>query len=105
MVKKKEEDYSGTGYEDGQYPLFLYNRAVLRHEANGEITHFRLLFHSNNWLNNLLNDPIIRNIVINGSRVFDDFIVGVKSYMEVSSETPGNESILFCLHRYVHSVC
>ena len=29
VKKKKEEDNSGTGYEDGQYPLVLYNRAVL----------------------------------------------------------------------------
>ena len=25
--KKKEKDNSGTGYEDGQYPLVLYNCA------------------------------------------------------------------------------
>ena len=43
MVKKKEENNSGAGYEDGQYPLVLYNRAVLRHEMNDEITLFRLL--------------------------------------------------------------
>ena len=27
--KKEEEDNSGTGYEDGQYPFVLYNRAAL----------------------------------------------------------------------------
>ena len=45
MVKKKEkkEDNSRTGYEDGQYPFVLYNRAVLRHETNDEITHFRVI--------------------------------------------------------------
>ena len=43
VVKKKEENNSGAGYEDGQYPLVLYNRAVLRHEMNDEITLFRLL--------------------------------------------------------------
>ena len=42
-VVKEEEDNSGTGYEDGQYPLVLYNRVVLRHKTNDEITHFRLL--------------------------------------------------------------
>ena len=36
-----EEDYSGTGYEDGQYYFVLYNRAVLRQETNDEITHCR----------------------------------------------------------------
>ena len=43
MVKKEEEDNSGTGYEDGQYPFILYNRTALRHKTNNEITHFRLL--------------------------------------------------------------
>ena len=39
MVKKKEEeDYSGTGYEDGQYPI-----CSLRGFSNDKITHFRLL--------------------------------------------------------------
>ena len=46
-TKKKKEDYSGTGYEDGQYLVVLYNRAVLRHETNDEITHFRLLVRLN----------------------------------------------------------
>ena len=43
VVKKErgeEEDNSGTGYEDGQYPFVLHNRAVLRHE---NIASFRLL--------------------------------------------------------------
>ena len=43
VVKKKEEDNSGAGYKGGQYPLVLYNRAVLRHEMNDKITLFRLL--------------------------------------------------------------
>ena len=43
MVKKEVEDNSGTGYEDGQYPFFLYNHAVLGHRTNDEITHFRLI--------------------------------------------------------------
>ena len=38
--KKEEEDYSGTGYEDGQYPFVRYNRVVLRHNTNEEITRF-----------------------------------------------------------------
>ena len=40
---KEEENNSGTGYEDGQYPFVLLNRAVLRHKANDETTQFRLL--------------------------------------------------------------
>ena len=36
----------------------------------------------------LQNDPIARSLVINGSRVLNDFIVGVNSNMEVPSETP-----------------
>ena len=45
MVKKEKEkeDNSGTGYEDGQYPFVLYNRAVLRHETDDEITNFRII--------------------------------------------------------------
>ena len=51
MVKKKEkeeeeEDNSGTGYEDGQDPFVLFNRAVLRRETNDEITRFHLLVRS-----------------------------------------------------------
>ena len=45
-MRSQEEgggENSGTGYEDGQYPFVLYNRAVLRRETNDEITHFRLL--------------------------------------------------------------
>ena len=38
LVKKEEEDDSGTGYEDGQYP---FNRAVLGHIKNNKTTHFR----------------------------------------------------------------
>ena len=42
VVKKEEEeekeDNSGTGYKEGQYPCVLYNRAVLRHKTNKEIT-------------------------------------------------------------------
>ena len=37
---KKEEDNSGTGYEDGQYPFFFYNHVVLQHNTNNKITHF-----------------------------------------------------------------
>ena len=48
MVKKEKEDNSGTGYKDGQYPLVLYNRVVLRHKTNDETTHFCLLFDYNN---------------------------------------------------------
>ena len=43
MVKKEEEDNSGTRYEDKQYPFVLYSHAVLRHKTNNKITHFRLL--------------------------------------------------------------
>ena len=31
MVKKKEKDNSGTGYEGGQYPFVHYNQAVLQY--------------------------------------------------------------------------
>ena len=37
--KKEQEDNSGNGYDGGQYPFVLFNRAVLRHKT----TQFRLL--------------------------------------------------------------
>ena len=39
-VVKKKETYSGTGYEDGQYPFVLYNRAVLRHKTKTKLLIF-----------------------------------------------------------------
>ena len=41
----KEEDNSGTGYEDGQYLFVLYNRAI---KEKDETTHFRLLVRLQN---------------------------------------------------------
>ena len=59
----------------------LYNRAVLPHKTTKLLT-FVFSFD----LNNKLNDPIVGNIVRSEPRVFNDFIVGVKSsYMKVSS--------------------
>jgi G3E family GTPase len=69
--EKEEEDNSGTGYEDG-CTLF----SITARKPNDETTHFRLLVQ----LQNELNDTIVRSLIINGSRVFNDFIVGVKSY-------------------------
>ena len=86
MVKTKEEGNSGTGYEDGHYPFVLYNRAVLRNESNDEITHFRLLIR----LKQLAKRSDRQESRNNGSQVLNDFIVGVKSYMEVSSEASDN---------------
>ena len=39
-MREKEEDNSGTGYKDGQYPFVLYNRVVLQHKI---ITLFHFL--------------------------------------------------------------
>ena len=39
-VVKKKETYSGTGYEDGQYPFVLYNCMVLRHETKMKLLIF-----------------------------------------------------------------
>ena len=60
-------------------------KSTARHETNDEITHFRLLVR----LKRLAKRSDGQEIVINGSRVFNDFIDVVKSYtcMEVSSET------------------
>ena len=80
MVK---EDCSGTGYEDGQYPFVLYNCAVLRRKTNNETTHFCLLVR--------LQQPARRSdhqkSHYKRSRVFNDIIVGVKSYIQVSSDS------------------
>ena len=76
-MRGPEGDNSGTGYEDGLYSFVLYNRAVLRHKTYDEITPFVFSFH----YNNKLNDPIVRSLVTNGTRVFNDFIAGVKSYI------------------------
>ena len=35
----------------------------------------------------LLTDPIVGSLFRDGSRIFNEFIVGVKSYMKVTSET------------------
>ena len=77
-MPRVKEDNSGTGYEDGQNVFVLYNRAVLP-------TTKLLIFVFSFDLNNKLNDPIV------GSLVRSDKIVGVKSYMEVSSETSDDE--------------
>ena len=50
MVKKEEEDNSGTGYEDGQYPLVLYNRAVLPLFKNNNDVNFVFSLDLNNKL-------------------------------------------------------
>ena len=42
----------------------------MQHEMNDKITYFRLLVR-------LPNDPIDRSLIINGSCVYNDFIVGV----------------------------
>ena len=76
---KKEEDNSATGYEDGQYLFVLYNQAFLQHKTNDEITHFRLLVRSQ-WLAKQSDHQESRHKQITS---FNDFIIGVKSYMEV----------------------
>ena len=63
-------------------PFVLYNRAVLRHKTNDENTHFRLLVRLQELAKR--SDRQESRYKLNGSRVFNDFIVGVKSFMEVS---------------------
>ena len=43
---------------------------------------------------NKLNDPIVESLVRDGSRIFNEFIAGVKSYMEVSNETSDIENAM-----------
>ena len=68
----------------GSTLFVLYNRAVLQHKTTMKCSKFVFSFDSNNKL----NDQIIGSLVRNGSRVFNDFIVGVKSYMEVLAKLP-----------------
>ena len=53
-MRGEEGDNSGNGYEDGQYPFVLYNRAVLPHKTTTK------LFD----LNSKLNNPIAESLVI-----------------------------------------
>ena len=73
MVKKKKE---GLGTRTVQYPFDLYSRAVLRHERNDEITHFRLLVR----LKQLAKRFDRQESRYKRVACFNDFIVGVKSY-------------------------
>ena len=80
MFKTKKDNFR-TGYEDGLYPFVLYNRAVLSHKTMTKLLIFVFLFHLNNKLN-------VGSLVRSKSHVFKmTFMVRVKSYMEVSSET------------------
>ena len=58
MVKKEEEENSGTGYKGRQYPIILYNRVVLLHKTTK-----LLIFVCSFNLNNKLNDSIIGSLV------------------------------------------
>ena len=51
---KEEEDNSGSGYEDGQYPFVLYNHAALTHKTTMQLLIFVFLFDLNNKLNDLI---------------------------------------------------
>ena len=63
MVKKeeKEEDNSGTGYKDGQYPFVLYNRAVLPDRTTTKLLIFVFSFDLNNKLKDLIVESLVRN--------------------------------------------
>ena len=91
MVKKEEEDNPGTGYEDGQYPFVLYNRAVLPHKIMMKQLIFVFLFDLNNKLNDPINGSLVRSCVF-----LMTLIVGVKSYMEVSSKTSDQSYFPVC---------
>ena len=71
MVKKeeKEEDNSGTGYKDGQYPFVLYNRAVLPDRTTMKLLIFVFSFD----LNNKLKDPIVESLHSCGQILYRSF--------------------------------
>ena len=54
-----------------------------KHQTSTKLLIFIFSFDSNDKL----NDPNVRIIFRKGPRVYNDIIVGVKSYMEVSNET------------------
>ena len=91
MVKK--EDNSGTGYEDRQYPFDLYNRAILRHKTNDEIAHFRLLVR----LQQLDKRSDRQESRYKRVGCFNDFIVGVKPNVVVSSEISDTCTCALCI--------
>ena len=62
MIKKEE------GYEDGQYPFVLYNRAVLPDKTTTKLLIFVFSFD----LNNKLKDPIVESLVRSKLLVFND---------------------------------
>ena len=60
VMRGEEGDNSGNGYEDGQYPFVLYNRAVLPHKTTTKLLIFVFSFD----LNSKLNNPIAESLVI-----------------------------------------
>ena len=78
MVKKEEEDNSD---ENRQYPFVFYNCAVLSHKTT-KLLIFVFSFDLNNKLNDLIIGSLVRSRFLKMA-----FIIRVKSYMEVSSET------------------
>ena len=65
VKKKKKETYSGTGYEDEQYPFVFYNRSVKQRRNCSFLS-------SSSIATTKLNDPIVGSLVKDGSRIFND---------------------------------
>ena len=78
--RRRPAPCSETGYENGQYTLVLYNHAVLRHE-----TKTKLLILTSRSIAKTSYTIRSSGVLLQMGRVFlMTFIVGVKSYMEVS---------------------
>ena len=80
-MRRRPAPCSETGYEDGQYTLVLNNHAVQRHETKTKLLIFDFYAKTSYTIRS-------SGVLLQTGRVFlMTFIVGVKSYMEVSNET------------------
>ena len=71
------------GTRKNRIPFVLLNHTVLKDQTNIKRLSFDFLFDTDNKQ----SDPIDRCPVRSESRFFNDFIIGVKSYMRVTNVT------------------
>ena len=72
-----------------EYPIALYNRAVLPHKTTTKLLIFVFSFD----FSNKLNDPIVERLFRSKSRVFNDIHIRINSDMKVSSETSDTQQM------------
>ena len=98
--RKRGRPYSGAGYEDGSTVLFSTTARFCNIETKTKLLIFDFWFDCYNKL----NDPIVESLVRDGSRIFNEFIAGVKSYMEVSNETSDIENAMQISEHSMHGI-